>query len=106
MAQIVKCNSVKNVSLSDGVFCALVACTFGLGNSSYAQSSSQPITGSCAGIINTSNIYSALIENNDKSIDKGHLVVDVAKRLGIPDIFLYKKDRRLPYYLDSHRARL
>jgi len=50
--------------------CILFACTIGLGNSSIAQTTSQLLTGSCAGIINTSNIYSALIENNGKSIDK------------------------------------
>jgi len=51
-------------------FSLLLAFLIGLGNSSFAQTSNQPLTGSCAGIINTSNIYSALIENNGKSIDR------------------------------------
>jgi len=51
-------------------FSLLLAFLIGLGNSSFAQTSNQLLTGSCAGIINTSNIYSALIENNGKSIDR------------------------------------
>lgn len=48
------------------IYCILILMPFKL----IAQTTSQPLTGSCAGIINTSNIYSALIENNGKSIDR------------------------------------
>lgn len=50
--------------------CTIAGICFSLLSFSIAAQNSGRISGACAGIINTSNIYSALIESNGKSIDR------------------------------------